>query len=835
MKRGSCLIITLFILTFTYGQPEEWVSRGIGGGGAFFSPVINPFQPEEIFIPSDMTDLFRSADEGLSWQVIPFTELRVFPQSEIAFTSDPQILYTIRFNFADDQFVPASSRNGGATWQELENDPTAGEAFYLEADPYKTDRILLSDYCNIYFSDNGGRDWSTIFNDCDLGAAITGSFWLGDTIVVASIQNLLVSNNGGGSFSVENLVEIPESEGLTSFTGSQEGNQIRLMAVTSSVGDFWPGAFGTEHWGYQGVYVCDFTNSRSWRKEVGGVRNQDHPFFISMARNDINTAYLAGSDSDLFFPIVMKTENGGESWKHVFLTQNNQNIRTGWSGYQGDFDWWYDEVALGFSVCATDVDRLLITGFGFAHFSEDGGDSWKQIYVDQRDENPAMLPTPKGGTYRGIGLENTSAWWMSWLDPQNIFVSFADIMAIRSEDGGVSWSKDFDAPDYNSVYHSVLQGQIIYAATSSVHDIYQSHRLEDVDLDNGKGAIIYSGDQGKSWDILHDFQLPVIWLAIDPINGQRMYACVVHSSEGGIYMTENLGDGPASNWRRLSSPPRTEGHPFTVAVLNDGTLVATYSARYQNGFTPSSGVFVSQNQGDTWEDRSDPAMHYWTKDLILDPHDAQQNNWYAAVFSGWGGAPNGLGGLYYTENRGQNWERILELDRVESASIHPANRQIMYVSTEYEGLWYTDNLQDNSPAFRLLENYPFQHPTRVFFDPYDYNNVWVASFGNGLRIGQSNLSTALKNNVFKQALNLEVFPNPATEILNIKYELDHPEQVQVWLSDLVDHRITLHKGELQKEGLHLMSFNSDKFLPGVYFLHVKSTHQHQVKKVVLSH
>ena len=35
----------------------------------------------------------------------------------------------------------------------------------------------------------------------------------------------------------------------------------------------------------------------------------------------------------------------------------------------------------------------------------------------------------------------------------------------------------------------------------------------------------------------------------------------------------------ASTWTKVTNPPRTEGHPFNVVVLNDGTLVATYSAR----------------------------------------------------------------------------------------------------------------------------------------------------------------------------------------------------------------------------------------------------------------
>ena len=74
-----------------------------------------------------------------------------------------------------------------------------------------------------------------------------------------------------------------------------------------------------------------------------------------------------------------------------------------------------------------------------------------------------------------------------------------------------------------------------------------------------------------------------------------------------------------------------------------------------------------------WTDRSDAGMHYWTKDLVVDPRDPTQSTWYVGVLSGWGGAPNGLGGLYKTTDRGVHWSRILTLDRVESCTISTAN------------------------------------------------------------------------------------------------------------------------------------------------------------------
>ncbi|MBF0565320.1 MAG: hypothetical protein HQK89_08760, partial [Nitrospirae bacterium] len=44
----------------------------------------------------------------------------------------------------------------------------------------------------------------------------------------------------------------------------------------------------------------------------------------------------------------------------------------------------------------------------------------------------------------------------------------------------------------------------------------------------------------------------------------------------------------------------------------------------------------------------------------------------------------------------------------------------------------------NSPTFTQVASYPFRQPTRIFYSPYNRNEIWVTSNGNGLRVGQVN-------------------------------------------------------------------------------------------------
>jgi hypothetical protein len=325
----------------------------------------------------------------------------------------------------------------------------------------------------------------------------------------------------------------------------------------------------------------------------------------------------------------------------------------------------------------------------------------------------------------------------------------------------------------------------IFAATSRVHDLYQSTRLRDAQLDvaDASGNIYYSTDGGFDWALLHSFGHPVFWIATDPGNSNRMYASVVHyggggaSSQGGIWMTSDLNTLGSSHWIHLTSPSRTEGHPASIEVLKDGKMVCTFSGRITptGSFTPSSGVFIYDPMAASWTDVSDPNMYYWTKDIIIDPTDFSQNTWYAGVFSGWGGQPNGKGGLYKTTNRGLSWVKLTgtQFDRVTSLTFNPQNFSEAYLTTETQGLWVSHNMNTTLPTWSLVDSYPFRQPERVFFNPFNTSEMWVTSFGNGMKTA-SMIANSVEESPSKSAA-LSVFPSPFQEefqIVSVKTDVE---------------------------------------------------------------
>jgi hypothetical protein len=695
-----------------------------------------------MYLACDMSEVFHSTNYGVDWSVVDFRQIEGGRQAIVQFTSNSNIRYSI--DYSDDATTPTRSLDAGATWQPLAGDPTGGGAFALFADPDSTNRLVVSDYSNVYFSSDGGDTFIVEFTE-DNGCYLAGAFFDGANIFVGTQFGLLVSTNNGASFTLAAGGIETNNEAIFSFAGAKQNGLTRFFATTLHPADVFPGLLIEEvYYSYLNVYTLDWGQA-NWAVATNGISAQDDPVFVAMARNDISTVYIAGQQNDDYeYPALYKTVNGGARWELSLLVTNNQNVFTGWEGNHGDSDWGYGGGALGLAVAPNDSTKVAFSDLGFVHLSTNGGAYWQQAYVNPADQNSTNAPTPRGRKYRGVGLEPTSCWAVAWADSNHVVAAYTDIKGAISADGGNSWSFGYSGDTYNTMYSCVKNPSngTLYAGVSSVHDMYQSTHLTDASIGNASGGVLFSTNKGVTWQMMTNFLSPVIWVELDPVNPNRLFASVISTdmSRAGIYVSANAQMAAAASWQHLAAPPRTQGHPFNIHALKDGSLVCTYSGRRAGSpqeFTASSGVFFSANGGTSWTDRSDAKMDYWTMDLVVDPNDSAQNTWYVGVYSGWGGPPNGLGGLYKTTNRGLAWTQLRSDDGVTSCAINPLNANELYVTTETEGLLFSSNINSATPTLTQVANYPFAQPQRVLFNPYNPAEVWVTSFGNGIRVGNT--------------------------------------------------------------------------------------------------
>ncbi len=800
-----------------------------------FFPTINPANDNEFYISCDMSQLFHSQDFGLHYDQIHYSKLQVFNTSTYEFTNNNNIAYSI-YNDGNTGY-PVKTTDGGATWTALSGNPDPTEQVYtLRADYYHPDRVVMGYYGQIYFSGDGGTTFSLAQTNANSGAGlrIAGVFFEGNNIYIGTNEGVLASTNSGLTFNALATTGMPATEGILAFAGAKTGNTTRFFCITSDMGNLYNGIYPWEYYGMlKNVYSLDL-GTNAWTLKMTGINPaSDHCMYMGMAWNDISTVYLGGYDENLGANNVLKTTNAGVAWAHVLMTTNNQNVITGHAGFQGDKQWSYGETCFGITVAPLNANKVVFGDFGYVHVTDDGGANWRQAYTDAADQHPAGASTPKYQSYHSIGIENTTTWQLHWSDANNVFACFSDIGGIRSKDAGTTWGFDYTGNSVNSTYRiAAAPNGNLFAGTSNIHDMYQSTRLQDGQLDanDGNGRIVYSTNKGATWTEMHNFGHPVFWVAIDPNNANKLYASVIHygggSGQGGIWMTNNASSLAAATWTKLPNPPRTEGHPASIIVLNDGKVVCTFSGRRgSSGFTASSGTFLYN--GSTWTDVSDAGMHYWTKDIVIDPADASQNTWYVAVFSGWGGAPNGLGGLYKTTNRGTSWTKLTgsQFDRVTSLTFNPQNNKQAYLTTETNGLWISNNMDAAMSIWAVVTSYPFRQPERVFFNPFNNNEVWVTSFGNGLKMGHIN-SVGIAFEPEKEATFL-LYPNPAQDKLQIQFKTKVVFN-NTWAVLDVNGK-ALMAGNLV-QGQKELAISVQNLPAGLYFLQVGDEIQKWVKK-----
>ncbi len=816
------LVVMFFCCGVSYAQPPSFLPRGVGGGGALFFPRINPGNDNEFYVACDMSEMFHSSDYGNTYSQIPFTRLQSLNVSTYEFTNNASIAYS-NFNDGNNGY-PVKTTDGGMTWTKLPGfDASAGQVYSMKANYNKPNQLLMDYYGKIVFSNDGGTTFSTVATAASMGVGIImgGAFFTGDSIYIGTNQGLYFSANSGSTFSLMSTAGISSGQVIWQFAGARNGSTIRFTCIIGNSASIYNGLMPWDYSGIvAGVYTMDNAGG-TWVNKTGTINtSSDYVMYVGMAENDVSVIYLGGKDNALGGPLVYKSADGGTTWTKVFNTTTNKNIITGWEGSGGDKAWSWGETVFGMSVAPNNSAKAMFGSFSDVHLTSDGGTTWKQAYVNTSDQHPANAATPKGQSYHSIGLENTTCWQVHWHSAANMMAAFSDIGGIRSGDGGSSWGFTASGMSVNSVYRiTETPGGTMFAGTSGIHDMYQSTRLKDAQLDasDASGNIYYSTDGGSTWTVLHSFGHPVFWLAIDPTDSNTMYASVINNagsgSAGGVWKTSNLNSLAGSSWTHLSNPPRTEGHPACLKVLNDGKLLCTYSGRINPSgtFTASSGVFLYNPATTSWSDVSDANMQYWTKDVVLDPSDPAQNTWYACVFTHWGGTASGQGGLYKTTNRGAFWTKLTgtTYDRVTSITFDPSDNKQAYLTTETQGLFHSSDMNLVSPTWSLVNAYNFRQPERVYFNPFNTSEMWVSSFGNGMKV--SNYSTTVVNTTIATG-TLRLFPNPARDILTIILPSGRSEvSIEVYGIDGKCVRTVKPVGAVYNMEIH------DLF-PGMYFV-----------------
>jgi len=865
------LLLSCFIVfsLFANAQPSSWSIRGVGGGGALFRPSINPGNPNEFYVPTDMGSMFHTTDMGKTYTEFNFLTLNGGSLAVVRFTNNSSILYAVGGTPADRSTSVNKTTDGGVTWSKVpciasSSDPNVTETVVsLYTDYNNPNRFVFATHDGMYFSGDGGATLLDITQSSPLYQYISGTLFDGNNIYLGTPGGVVVSTDGGATFSKAALTGLTPGYDIVGFAAAKQGTTVRFFCSTMPTGvpvdQIYGSAGGYQNTYINNIYSVDYNASTVWVPKSNGVilptSTGCYPchyiVWLGMANNDINTVYAGGANGNAQ-AAVLRTTDGGDNWTDAFQIIGNVNINTGYAGYHGDLWQWYNGLD-GLEVCPNNSNYAVQTSMGFVHVTTDGGTTWNQAYVSAAETNPMNMDTPKHKSYHSAGIEVTTNWLATWADANNMIFSLTDIGCLRSTDAGASWQFPSNFT-YNTMYCVVKHNSgTFYGAASNIHDLY-TNGLQDAPIDNStysNGEIMYSTDNGYTWSTLYNFGRPVYWLALDPNDPNKMYASVVNHSQGlgGIYVTSDLNNGTAATWTKLPEPPRTEGHPAKIVPLKDGKVVCTYSCRQTDWsaspsgkFTKSAGVFLYDPSGNSWTDLTDltslntvsgtytGTMGWYCNDIYVDPNDATESTWYVGVSAGYGWTdasgnttPNDQGALMKTTDRGLHWTKLFGESNglaagggVFSCNLNPNNPNEMYVATNNSGLWMSSNINDANPTFTQIKNFPFGFPLRVLFNPYKTNEMWVTTFGNGMWVGTLDITTGIPQFTSKE--NLEIYPNPATNqcfvnvsglkdkgILHVHNLLG--QEIQTIAIDPQIEKYTLNTGNWP-EGIYTVSLNN---------------------------
>lgn len=590
--------------------PTSFTSIGVGGGGALYGPAINPNNNSEYFIPTDMGELFHSTDSGATWSYPDLKQAAVAYGSRVQFTTN-NAMWVLNMGAASGAAAPAKSTDGGATWTNYTNwnNGTGEYCRQVFVDPLDGNFIAgVGSGGHIFVSRDGGGTWNTRWAYTGTLALHVGGFFRdGSNVWFGTNDGLLKSTDSCQT----NLTRVtmsgaPAGGVIASFAGSKQGSTIRFFATfyDSNVVSLWFDSSGTYNGQgifnscYKGVYT--FTSGQtSWTN--CSPSSQYAAAFVVMPSGNTETVYLGGgiaSGTYVGRPAVLKSTDHGQTWTSVLDTVNNANVQTNWLGDGMKYSWNYAGSVFSMGICSSNANDVIITNLFGAWATTDGGAHWKSVVSSTLSAEGSTTPL---SAYSGT-MNMTGYWDVDFTGPTSAFGSATDVTGQFSTNAGLSNGNTWGyttGTSLTNIFQSVYDAQAgyLFAVGGKMNDVYSPWRLSDGNVDGRTGALICSPDGGKNWSLVKDWTYPwgvssdaptlsnmVIGFAQDPTNNQVAYALVANSVNGHVYKTTNLyvNGQPNTNatWTPLATDPgRTQGRPRAMKVLNDGTLVVTYSER----------------------------------------------------------------------------------------------------------------------------------------------------------------------------------------------------------------------------------------------------------------
>lgn len=618
---------------------RSWPGTQVGGdGNSFGSIVADPRHPRTMYAASFDAGVFKSADAGRTWRMLPFPRGGQGNVDALAITArGPRVLY------AGGSAGVFASGDGGRTWQAASNGLVPdrperksiaghqGWIWWLTVHPLDPDLMYAGGHTSSWRSTDGGDHW-TRFQVGRLAIAIDPQ----DTrVLYASNQQWRIRD--------QRLVATPVLPTEDSIVKSTDGG-------------------------------------RSW--SPSGLRLPGSHIDSLVVNPGDPRVLFATTSNDRGVEVLYRSTDAGASWRPTSLTSNwiDQVLPD-----PGDPETVYAQTG----PTIDDGDSRILK-------STDGGATWWPLFrpADMQAYDPGLLaldPAQPATLYVGssAGLLKSTDAGATWhrmhsdvasrvssvtVDPRHPAIAYAGL-----DPGGV-------VKKVRGRWYAINQG----LGGTGVHET----GVNDVAVDPYRSGVVYAAtdtglfkttDGGQNWRRVLDprrhwdprsrrFGADAVTVA----GPTTVYATI---SRGGYWSLWKSVDSGAS-WRRLySNRLRSSAHPRNTLLTGDGHPLAVGASDPNTVYVAGrSGLAASTDGGATWHD----AGLAGTRITAIAVHPQLADTVYAGTAAG----------LFTSTNAGQTWQRVgddLAQAHVTAVATDPEQGGRLYAATENEIFWSEDS------------------------------------------------------------------------------------------------------------------------------------------------
>ena len=763
-----------------------WQLKGpINIGGRVTDLAISPVNNNHLYLSAAVGGVFRSYDQGQSWQPI-FDNEGKFSIGNIAIApSDASRIYvgtgeanasaTSGAFFGDGIY---RSDNGGDSWQNI-GLPNSQHIGRIVVDPNDPDRVFVAATGTlygknlergVYRTEDGGANWDHVLFLTDSTACIDVAMnpVNPDTLFAAMWERVRYpwirtyggfssgvyrSTDGGDSWQLlSNGLPAPDSQtGRIGLTVSQSNPNIVYASYTTN-------AITNE---FDALYRS-VDNGSTWTEVTGGqISNANATFgwyFGNVRVKPFNpdAVFVLGQ-------LLYQTQDAGNNWNEV----NGMHV---------------DHHAMAFSL--TDSNLVFAGGDGGAYLSYDGGNSWSHL------DN---LPITQ---FYNIEVDHQQ--------PERIYGGTQDNNTIRTLTGS------------DSDWHGILGGDgfhVIVDPTNS-DQIYAEYQWGNLFSSSDGGDNMDPATGGIDENDRTNWNTPVVMSPFD--------SDVLFYGSNRLYMSfDNAG------WWDVISPDLTDGqHPS--GSLSYGTLTAI-APSYNNLDVIYTGsddgnVSVTFDSGANWNSIDSQLPNRYVSQIAIHPdHDSTAYVTFSG-FSFLDYTPH----IYKTTDGGQNWTDISsDLPDIPLNDVKIWNEADMLFVASDMGVWFTENdglswdiLGDGLPM-TIVANLKLHEPT---------STLYAGTFGRSIHSYDLTQLNPVSVDDDQKVIELMIYPNPTKENATVSFVTEKPQDTQIRVYD-PSGRLVLSEA-ITGEGIQTQELDLSDLNAGIYRIDILNAEFRTVKPIV---